>query len=535
MALESTLAHEALKHDFREGRWSTAVIAFVAPKGEIGAQQGRVAESLDAICGTAPLPDLVGVGAPNSIACGDVGHTLGPQIPLSPFSTDDPQSMVLSTVFNSKDDTDSMVRDVTAMRKALPPPGSTPLEAYVTGQAAFDADRALAVQGIDGTLLAITGVLVLVLMLITYRSPIIAGLMLGVVIVAYLIATGLLYGLVEAGVTTVSGQSTAILIVLMFGAGTDYALLLVSRYRDELRRTGDVDAAIARASERTAPAILASGGIVVAAMLVLGLADFNATREMGPILALGHLRDARRGADTPAGDAGGARAAGVLAGPSAGGARPRSRACRALEAHRRARAPAPGAARRRVRSAILVAGALGNLSGRGYLTINQQYRDPPESVQAQDLIAKRFPPGRVAPVDVVAPNDAVPALTDMFGKQKIVSSANTDSQALDGKTHLDADRAQPRPVLAPRDGRDPEAARRDQADAEGRSGARRRRHRRAARQPRRAAARREADRAAGARPDPADPDGAAARGGRSAVRDGDGDPVVRASRWARRR
>src|SRR3954471_24779709 len=110
-----------------------------------------------------------------------------------------------------------------------------------------------------------------------------------VVAMAYLIATGLVYGLVEAGATTVSGQSAAILIVLMFGAGTDYALLIVSRYRDELRRVSDPDEALGRAVARTSPAIFASGGIVVVVMLILGLADFNATREMGPILALGIL------------------------------------------------------------------------------------------------------------------------------------------------------------------------------------------------------------------------------------------------------
>ena len=125
------------------------------------------------------------------------------------------------------------------------------------------------------------------LMLLTYRSPLIAGLMLGVVAVAYLIATGLVYGLVQADLTTVSGQSTAILIVLMFGAGTDYCLLIVSRFRDELRRVSDVETAMPRAASRTGPAIFATGGIVVAAMLVLGLADYNATREMGPLLALG--------------------------------------------------------------------------------------------------------------------------------------------------------------------------------------------------------------------------------------------------------
>ena len=129
--------------------------------------------------------------------------------------------------------------------------------------------------------------LVLVLMLLTYRSPLIAVLMLGVVAIAYLIATGAVYGLVQAELTTVSGQATAILIVLMFGAGTDYCLLIVSRFRDELRRSSDVEAAMLRAAEHTGPAIFASGAIVVAAMLVLSLADFNATREMGPLLALG--------------------------------------------------------------------------------------------------------------------------------------------------------------------------------------------------------------------------------------------------------
>jgi RND superfamily putative drug exporter len=429
---ESTQAHDVLKHSFPEGRWSTSVVAFVAPTGGIQAQNGLVADSIDTLCGTTPLPDLAGIGAPNGVSCGDVGHKLGPQNPPDPFSSDDPSSMVLLSVFNKQDDTDSIVRDVGAIRKALPPPHASPMGAYVTGQAAFDADRALAVQGIDGTLLAITGILVLVLMLIIYRSPIIAGLMLGVVVVAYLVATGLLYGLVEAGATTVSGQSTAILIVLMFGAGTDYALLLVSRYRDELRRTGDVEASIARASERTAPAILASGGIVVAAMLVLGLADFNATREMGPILALGILVMLTAGLTLlPASLAALGRRAFWPVHPvvepdhQPGDSRLWTRIGELV--------------RRRplllvtVSVAILAAGALGNLEGRGYLTINQQYHDPPESVQAQELIAKRYEPGRVAPLDVVLTPDATRNVQVAFGKDKTIDRADTDSSSVDGK------------------------------------------------------------------------------------------------------
>ena len=151
----------------------------------------------------------------------------------------------------------------------------------------FEADRSAAVKGIDETLLLVTcGVLVLLLLAI-YRSPLVALVPIFVVGVAYVVAGGMTYALVAAGVTDVSGQTTAILIVLMFGAGTDYCLLIVARFRDELRRTEDVGEAMARATERTGPAILSAGAIVIVAMLVLALADFNATREMGPILALG--------------------------------------------------------------------------------------------------------------------------------------------------------------------------------------------------------------------------------------------------------
>ena len=128
----------------------------------------------------------------------------------------------------------------------------------------------------------------------------------------------------------------------MFGAGTDYALLIVSRFRDELRRTDDVEAAIARATARTSPAILASGGIVVASMLVLELADFNATREMGPILALGIIVMVAAGLTLLPALLVGVRAARVLAGGPAAGARPGAGVSRHLAARRRAR-PAPPA------------------------------------------------------------------------------------------------------------------------------------------------------------------------------------------------
>ena len=428
---DSTKVDRLLDSKFPEGKDSTAVLAFKAAQGSIYAQTGAIAPLAEELCSTPTLPDLKGVGGPDGAVCGELGHVLGPETPPSPFSADSPESMVLVSVVNGRDDTESMAKDVSAIRKILPGPDGLPVASYVTGQAGFNADRAIAVEGIDGTLLAITGVLVLVLMLLTYRSPLIAVLMLAVVAIAYVIATGAVYGLVEADVTTVSGQSTAILIVLMFGAGTDYCLLIVSRFRDELRRSGDVEAAMAAAAARTGPAILASGGIVVAAMLVLSLADYNATREMGPLLALGIVVMMLCGLTLlPALLAAFGRRAFWPAIPRETGH---------AAADEKEVSPGwtriGGLVRRRplllasVCIAVLAAGALGNLGGREYLDLAAQYRDPPESVQGQQLIRKLYdPPGRVAPLDFVATSDVALDVKDALATAPGVAASNTDSE-----------------------------------------------------------------------------------------------------------
>jgi RND superfamily putative drug exporter len=426
---DSTVADRLLDTRFSEGSDATAVIAYLSTRDSIYSHFDRVSADAERLCATETLPALKGVAGPDGTLCGELGHTLSPQAGPSPLSRD--ERMMLISVANGRDDTESIAADVAAIRKLVPGPDGGALRSYVTGAAGFDADRSAAVEGIDGTLLAITGVLVLVLMLLTYRSPLIAVLMLGVVGIAYVIATGLVYGLVSADVTTVSGQSTAILIVLMFGAGTDYCLLIVSRFRDELRRTGDVDAAMRRASARTGPAIFASGGIVVAAMLVLALADFNATREMGPLLALGVVV---------------MMACGLTLLPallSVFGRRAFWPSIPRVEDH----APRAGTGWTRVGRlvrrrpgllatlsiAVLVAGALGNIGGRGYLDLSEQYRDPPESVQGQELIRARFdPPGRVAPLDVVSAPERALEVRDALQQTDGVATADTDAEARDG-------------------------------------------------------------------------------------------------------
>ena len=107
-----------------------------------------------------------------------------------------------------------------------------------------------------------------------------------VVALAYQVASGFIYLYADAG-NSVSSNSTTILVVLMFGVGTDYCLLLVSRYREELHRIEDKHEAMQRALRRAGPALLASGCTVISAMLVLLLAEAGSTKTLGPVSAIG--------------------------------------------------------------------------------------------------------------------------------------------------------------------------------------------------------------------------------------------------------
>src|SRR6185369_4354597 len=142
-------------------------------------------------------------------------------------------------------------------------------------------------NGIDGTLLFATLGVVIVLLLLTYRSPVLWLLPIMASGVALIIAEAVIYLLATHAGLTVNGQSGGILVVLVLGAGTDYALLLVARYREELRRHEDRHEAMAVALRRAGPAILASAGTVVAGMLCLLVADSADISGLGPVAAIG--------------------------------------------------------------------------------------------------------------------------------------------------------------------------------------------------------------------------------------------------------
>ena len=161
------------------------------------------------------------------------------------------------------------------------------LDARLTGPAASRADFTAASTSLDTTFLLATVGTVALLLLVIYRSPLLLLVPLLSVGLAAVLANAMVYLLGTRAGLTVTGSSATLLVVLVFGAGTDYALLLVALYRDELRRVDDPYSALAVALRRTLPTILASAGTVILAMLALLAADLTSTRGLGPVAAIG--------------------------------------------------------------------------------------------------------------------------------------------------------------------------------------------------------------------------------------------------------
>ncbi|CAM5707038.1 Putative membrane protein OS=Streptomyces glaucescens OX=1907 GN=SGLAU_02860 PE=3 SV=1 [Streptomyces glaucescens] len=163
------------------------------------------------------------------------------------------------------------------------------LTVQVGGPGAVSADSAKVYDSLDGPLLYTTVAVVAVLLILIYRSPVLWLVPLAVAGIADYLSMGVAYGLNQAFGTTVSGASTGIMTILVFGAGTDYALLIVARYREELRRIERPYDAMRAALRGCGPAVLASSGTVAAGLLCLLAADLNSNRGMGPLGTVGVL------------------------------------------------------------------------------------------------------------------------------------------------------------------------------------------------------------------------------------------------------
>lgn len=160
------------------------------------------------------------------------------------------------------------------------------LQNALTGEAGAASDIENAFGGIDGMLIAVTATIVALLLLVIYRSPVLWLVPLMSAGVAIQLAQAVVYLLGKYADVTVNPQSQGIMTVLVFGVGTDYALLLIARYREELRQHADRHQAMGLALRRSFPAILASAGTVTVGLLCLLAAQMNNVRSLGPVGAV---------------------------------------------------------------------------------------------------------------------------------------------------------------------------------------------------------------------------------------------------------
>jgi RND superfamily putative drug exporter len=386
---ESTRVQELLKERFPGGETTIGLIVYRREGGLTEADREKIARDAervdDAIPVTRPAEVPFQPGAPPGLVSedGSAAYTVV-TIPLD---------------FDEVADWGKEARDVVGEGGDAP-------EVYVTGDLGLFADFEEVFGEVDVKLLIATVILVLVLLGAIYRAPLIAIIPIVVVGLAYQIATGFIYLYAEAG-NTVSTNATGILVVLMFGVGTDYCLLLVSRYREELHRVEDKHEAMARALRRAGPAILASGCTVVTAMLVLLLADSGGINGLGPVAAIGVAAVLLTGLTLlPA----------LLAAAGRKGFWPRGStvACRPEEElERRAGVwrrfgdrvlKRPGLALGAT-TALFALFALGLLSYQEDYSIGGFFKKSVESVDGFDVLGESFPQGALGPTSVLVVRD----------------------------------------------------------------------------------------------------------------------------------
>jgi RND superfamily putative drug exporter len=204
---------------------------------------------------------------------------------VGPICSPDGKAAIVTAYIKGNGEGERILNPVKAWRKEISDPGGG-LEVKITGGAGFSADAIEVFEGINGTLLLAAVSLVIFLLIFIYRSPMFFFIPLAAVLFAETLSRSIGYGISELGVT-INGQSSSIMSVLVLGAGTDYALLLVARYREELHRTVDKHEAMRTALVSAGPAIFASAATVIAALLCLTVAKVNGTSGLGPIAAIG--------------------------------------------------------------------------------------------------------------------------------------------------------------------------------------------------------------------------------------------------------
>ncbi len=321
-----------------------------------------------------------------------------------PFASEDGLAAVMQTSMTQGADNGATAEVVFALRDIVAEHPIDGVTVQITGGPAFGADITSAFAGADFTLLIVTIGIVALLLILTYRSPVLWIVPLVVVALADRMA-GLVTAVVGTGLEL--QFDSGIVSVLVFGAGTNYALLLISRYREELLRNEDHRVALAQAWRKTAPAILASNVTVVLSLATLVFAVIPGTRGLGISSAVGLLI---------------ALAFGLLVlppvlavcgrgifwpfVPKPGQHRVQGRAWRAIATRVVARPVVSIVAA----GAVLVIMASGLIGASVGLNQTDKFRVAAESAAGLEVLGEHFPAGEAQPMIIVANTGEVPAV-----------------------------------------------------------------------------------------------------------------------------
>jgi putative drug exporter of the RND superfamily len=362
------------------------------------------------------------------------------QAVVAPFGAANPRPALLSNdahaaiaVVPLRADLSGMVlRDgVAALRTAAGSGLPADLRAHVTGGPAFGADIADAFSHANITLLAVTASVVALLLIATYRSPVLWLAPLLVIGFADRVAAAV--GTAVASLTGLSfdGATSGITSVLVFGAGTNYALLLISRYRQELRLCPDHRDALRRAVRMAGPAIVASNATVVLALLTLLFASTPSTRSLGALAACGLVVAALSVLVIlpPLLAVCGRRLFWPLI-PNPQDATADNGAWYRI-ADWVARRPAVVAALAITLLAVLATGLLDTRIG---LAQTEQFRVQADSVSGYNVVATHFPAGLASPALVVAPSDRALQVRDAISSVPGVVSVTESGHSTTGLT-----------------------------------------------------------------------------------------------------
>ncbi|CAL9439930.1 MMPL family transporter [Streptomyces sp. NPDC101221] len=336
-------------------------------------------------------------------------------------------------VVSTEPGTDEKARDALVNDVRDVATGGDGLSVEVGGAGALATDATEVYNSLDGPLLYTTAAVVALLLILIYRSPFLWLVPLAVAGMADYLSMGVAYGLNQVFGTAVSGQSSGIMTILVFGVGTDYALLLVSRYREELRRVERPYDAMLAALRGCGPAVLASSGTVAAGLLCLLAADLNSSRGMGPLGTVGVLC---------------ALAAMLTLLPALlvllgrrvfwplvprYGSTPKARrslfAAMGSSAERRPRTVLVGGA------VLLGALALGAFALPGSIKQEDSYTTRPEAIAAMETLADAFPESGTQPITVISPTDRAGAALAEIRATEGVESAEAGRSG-DGWTEL---------------------------------------------------------------------------------------------------